>query len=185
MNGRWSNPTRLPGRLHLCPCSVWSAATGGCTATLTGHKWEVDCVAISPDGKTVVSGDGDNTVWCVVLSLLGAHTCMRACIKQTVNVLRDTHSSHTMPPFRNTPGFCASRVLAAWRCVCWCLLHGAVCVGACCMALCVLVRTAHATVLLAKIQCTPLDTGKLLAKHPQLLPPATYLLVAWSIESHA
>jgi WD40 repeat protein len=37
-------------------------ASGKNTATLTGHTWEVFCVAFSPDGRTLASGSGDHTV---------------------------------------------------------------------------------------------------------------------------
>ena len=42
--------------------SVWELATGECKSTLEGHTNWVYSVAISPDGKTIVSGSRDNTV---------------------------------------------------------------------------------------------------------------------------
>ena len=42
--------------------SVWDLASGECKSTLEGHTNLVLSVAISPDGKTIVSGSGDNTV---------------------------------------------------------------------------------------------------------------------------
>ena len=44
---------------------MWDLATGECKSTLQGHTGYVFSVAISPDGKTIVSGsggNGDNTV---------------------------------------------------------------------------------------------------------------------------
>ncbi len=41
---------------------VWDLETGTCTATLEGHTNEVMTVAISPDGKTAVSGSADATM---------------------------------------------------------------------------------------------------------------------------
>ena len=37
-------------------------ATGEETSKLEGHNGLVFSVAISPDGKTIVSGSGDNTI---------------------------------------------------------------------------------------------------------------------------
>ena len=44
---------------------VWDVATGKCVATLEGHSGTVMSVAISPDGRRVVSGSKDKTlkVW--------------------------------------------------------------------------------------------------------------------------
>jgi WD40 repeat protein len=41
---------------------VWDVATGECVATLEGHSGSVKSVAISPDGRRVVSGSGDGTL---------------------------------------------------------------------------------------------------------------------------
>ena len=49
-------------RVWPCCCSVWSLATGKCVHTLEGHTREVTCVALSPDGTTVVSGSWDATL---------------------------------------------------------------------------------------------------------------------------
>ena len=47
---------------------VWDLESGECTKTLEGHTHWVSSVAISPDGKTVVSGSYDKTVrWGVEL----------------------------------------------------------------------------------------------------------------------
>ena len=51
----------------LCMCmQVWDFATGEVLRTLEGHTSSVNSVAISANGKYVVSGagdyDGDNTV---------------------------------------------------------------------------------------------------------------------------
>jgi WD40 repeat protein len=37
-------------------------ASGACLRTLEGHTGYVTCVALSADGKTLVSGSGDNTL---------------------------------------------------------------------------------------------------------------------------
>jgi GTPase SAR1 family protein len=44
---------------------VWDLATGQCRATLKGHTDRIVGLAVTPDGKRVVSGSGDNTlrVW--------------------------------------------------------------------------------------------------------------------------
>ena len=42
--------------------SVWDLASGECKSTLEGHTRDVNTVAISPDGKTIVSGSDDQTV---------------------------------------------------------------------------------------------------------------------------
>ena len=44
---------------------LWDVETGECVATLKGHSDSVECVAVSPDGRRVVSGSHDNTlkVW--------------------------------------------------------------------------------------------------------------------------
>ncbi len=43
--------------------SVWDMATGKEMSKLQGHSGEVYSVAISPDGKTIVSGSDDKTIW--------------------------------------------------------------------------------------------------------------------------
>ena len=40
---------------------LWNAETGRFLPTLRGHFWEIEAVAVSPDGKTVVSAD-DGTI---------------------------------------------------------------------------------------------------------------------------
>ena len=42
--------------------SVWDLASGEVKSTLEGHTKVLTSVAISPDGKTIVSGSLDNTV---------------------------------------------------------------------------------------------------------------------------
>ena len=42
--------------------SVWDMATGKETSKLEGHTDPVISVAISPDGKTIVSGSNDKTI---------------------------------------------------------------------------------------------------------------------------
>ena len=41
---------------------MWDVATGKETSKLEGHTNSVMSVAISPDGKTIVSGSWDNTI---------------------------------------------------------------------------------------------------------------------------
>ena len=41
---------------------MWDLASGECKSTLEGHSGTVLSVAISPDGKTIVSGSSDDTV---------------------------------------------------------------------------------------------------------------------------
>ena len=64
------------------PPSLWDVASGKCTATLQGHTGKVTSVAISPDGKTVVSGSMDNTARCVwrlcTHTLPTCTTCLKA-----------------------------------------------------------------------------------------------------------
>ena len=50
-------PHDLPTR-----ASVWDLASGECKSTLEGHTRDVNTVAISPDGKTIVSGSDDQTL---------------------------------------------------------------------------------------------------------------------------
>ena len=42
--------------------SVWDLASGEVKGMLEGHTDRVTSVAFSPDGRTIVSGSGDNTV---------------------------------------------------------------------------------------------------------------------------
>ena len=42
--------------------SVWDLASGQVKSTMEGHTGNVYSVAISPDGKSIVSGSGDGTV---------------------------------------------------------------------------------------------------------------------------
>ena len=42
--------------------SVWDPSSGEMKSTLQGHTDIVYSVAISPDGKTIVSGSSDDTV---------------------------------------------------------------------------------------------------------------------------
>lgn len=41
---------------------LWEVATGKELASLSGHEWNINCVAISPDGKTLASAAEDDTV---------------------------------------------------------------------------------------------------------------------------
>ena len=41
---------------------LWSVETGQEIKTLVGHSDDVNSVAFSPDGKTVVSGSEDNNI---------------------------------------------------------------------------------------------------------------------------
>ena len=38
---------------------VWDAKTGKCEQVMRGHGMEVTCVAVAPDGRSVVSGSQD------------------------------------------------------------------------------------------------------------------------------
>ena len=42
--------------------SVWDLSSGACKSTLNGHTESVTSVAISPDGKSIVSGSYDSTI---------------------------------------------------------------------------------------------------------------------------
>ena len=71
----------IPGEVK-----VWDAATGQNLLTLTGHTDGVHGVAVSPDGKRIVSGSWDNTVkvWDADtgrnLSTLKGHTSGVTCV---------------------------------------------------------------------------------------------------------
>ena len=52
----------MPNDLFPTWDSMWDMATGKETSKLKRHTQEVLSVAISPDGKTNVSGSCDNTV---------------------------------------------------------------------------------------------------------------------------
>ena len=52
---------------------VWDLESGDCKSTLHGHRIGVMSVAISPDGKTIVSGSLDNTVRCAGAAFLPFH----------------------------------------------------------------------------------------------------------------
>ena len=43
----------------LAGCRVWDLESGTCRSTLEGHTAYVNTIAISHDGKTIVSGSGD------------------------------------------------------------------------------------------------------------------------------
>lgn len=42
---------------------MWDTATGSCRAMLKGHSQSVRAVTFSPDGKLVLSGSSDSTIW--------------------------------------------------------------------------------------------------------------------------
>jgi WD40 repeat protein len=44
---------------------IWNLETGECRVTLAGHTAEVKCVAITPDGKRVLSGADEDNTGCV------------------------------------------------------------------------------------------------------------------------
>ena len=58
----------------LCVCRVWDLATAQCSAVLEGHTDKVTSVALSADGRTVVSGSEDRTIRCVTAC------CMACCL---------------------------------------------------------------------------------------------------------
>ncbi|MFM6003321.1 MAG: WD40 repeat domain-containing protein, partial [Sphaerospermopsis kisseleviana] len=41
---------------------IWNLATGELKSTLTGHSDSVRTLAITPNGRTLVSGSDDNTI---------------------------------------------------------------------------------------------------------------------------
>ncbi|MFM6776061.1 MAG: WD40 repeat domain-containing protein, partial [Dolichospermum sp.] len=41
---------------------IWNLETGEVESTLTGHSRWVNAIAVTPDGKTVISGSSDNTI---------------------------------------------------------------------------------------------------------------------------
>ena len=42
---------------------MWDLASGKVKSTLQGHARAVTSIAISPDGRAIVSGSNDSTVW--------------------------------------------------------------------------------------------------------------------------
>lgn len=52
---------------------VWDLGSGYCTATLRGHRGEIHALALTPDGKTIVSGDCVCASVCVCAR---AHACV-------------------------------------------------------------------------------------------------------------
>lgn len=50
--------------LMACCARVWDLASGQCSSILQGHSCHVSSVAISQDGKTIVSGSNDTTIRC-------------------------------------------------------------------------------------------------------------------------
>lgn len=51
-------PPHRPGVV----CRVWSLGNGRCLAVLLGHAGHVTCLALAPDGDTLVSGAHDATL---------------------------------------------------------------------------------------------------------------------------
>ncbi len=41
---------------------LWNLETGKKQHTFSGHKWTVNTLAFSPDGKTLASGSDDGTI---------------------------------------------------------------------------------------------------------------------------
>jgi len=54
--------TPKPSPSHRLSSQVWNPATINLERTLTGHSGYVESVAISPNGKYIVSGSGDTTI---------------------------------------------------------------------------------------------------------------------------
>ncbi len=50
------------GKKHPTTIRLWNMLTGELKNTLTGHTDGVNCIAFSPDGKTLASGGGDSTI---------------------------------------------------------------------------------------------------------------------------
>ena len=48
--------------LAICVILLWDVHTGTLLFTLDKHSDSVNCVAFSPDGKTLASGSWDGTV---------------------------------------------------------------------------------------------------------------------------
>ncbi len=44
-------------------CSVWDLESGALKRTLEGHTNWVRSVAVTPNGRQIVSGSSDKTVW--------------------------------------------------------------------------------------------------------------------------
>src|SRR4051794_38293825 len=42
--------------------SLWDTASGKELRRFEGHRWEVRCLALSPDGKTLATGSSDGTL---------------------------------------------------------------------------------------------------------------------------
>lgn len=59
-SGGWGNPKFNP--LEKYAIDIWDLKTGACRTTLEGHTDDVQSVAITPDGKRILSGSFDNTV---------------------------------------------------------------------------------------------------------------------------
>jgi WD40 repeat protein len=47
---------------HDGTLKVWDVATGNVQQTIVGHDRPIGCMAISPDGQTIISGSDDRTV---------------------------------------------------------------------------------------------------------------------------
>ena len=61
---RGGEPRRPTHRLRVRrqTLAVWDLETGAQIHRLTGHEDAVSCVAVSPDGRHIVSGSDDKTV---------------------------------------------------------------------------------------------------------------------------
>jgi len=69
-DGTWAasgggKPTAAGSSAADSTIKIWDLETGACRSTLSGHTKRVECVAITPDGKRILSGSDDDTmrVW--------------------------------------------------------------------------------------------------------------------------
>jgi WD40 repeat protein len=96
-DGRWivsgSGTFRSSGNHGDYTVRVWNAKTGDERYALHGHKGVVHCLAISPDGRWIVSGSGDQTVriWDAITGQ--EHRCVKTTrAVQSVGFSPDGHS---------------------------------------------------------------------------------------------
>ncbi len=63
MSGNWAEAAELAlTRSSSHSRSVWDLESGKLVRTLEGHDGVVFCVAVTPDGRQIVSGSNDKTV---------------------------------------------------------------------------------------------------------------------------